>query len=144
MRLLIAAATLALFAPALAASDDIKTLASVLPAGITEDDVVLKNCAPRDVINPRVQQWDRGKSVCEVWSKDVVIPEQRTPGKPLQYADAEGGQIYAAQKTFQQEYKETITKYRQASDKYAIRKKTREIEKPVEKVKETQFQYLNK
>lgn len=55
--------------------------------GLSQAQVDCKNPKTEDVLFVRIQDWDRGQTVCEVWIKEKVTREQ-----PLTFKD--GSQVY--------------------------------------------------
>ncbi len=55
--------------------------------GLTQSQVDCRSPKTEDVLNVRSQDWDRSQTVCEVWIKEKVTPEQRLTFK-------DGAQVY--------------------------------------------------
>lgn len=129
MRKELLAVALLLVIASVAAADDLQTLEQALQAkGITRTDIDIRNCVGgSDVFNPARQNWDSGKRVCEVWTKERVT---RIEAKPVYFADnsaplltTEVGKQEPVQKT------EYVTKTTEYAVKQIAKTETKTLEK---------------
>lgn len=77
---------------------------------LTITDVKCINPQTDDVLNPRDQEWDSGKTVCEVW-----VNEKVTPAQPLTFKD--GSQVYMTVRTWMESEPRQVER----SDEYIVR-----------------------
>lgn len=70
--------------------------------GLTRGDVDCINSQTEDVLNPRTQDRDSSKTVCEVW-----IKEKRTPAERLTFKD--GSQVFMTAREWQEPVHRTDT-----------------------------------
>lgn len=77
---------------------------------LTIADVKCINAQTENVLNPRNQEWDSDKTVCEVW-----VNEKITPAQPLTFKD--GSQVYMTVRTWMEPEPRQVER----SDEYIVR-----------------------